>query len=271
MNFEAFSVLLPIYNRIDLRDTFPKSISAIFENTVLPSQVVVICDGPLDWDIEDATASYKDAAEITIVRLPNNVGLARALNIGLKHCKFELIARVDADDFCTSDRFEEQLRYFRKGYTLIGSNIQEIDESGAITTVKVVPEMAPEIRSFAIRRNPFNHMTVMYKKSHVLAVGGYPHFYLKEDYALWVRLLATPDTVPINIQKNLMLVTAGNSMYARRSSAKIMREELKMQRFLMRFLQKPFYKVLIDLFIRVSFYFLPLSVKKKLYNVFLRQ
>ena len=271
MNSEAFSVLLPIYNRIDLRDTFPECISAIFQNTVLPRQVVVICDGRLNWDIEDATDPYKSAAEITIVKLPKNVGLSRALNIGLKHCKFELIARVDADDFCTIDRFEEQLGYFRKGYTLVGSNIQEIDESGANTTVKAVPEMASEIRSFAIRRNPFNHMTVMYKKSHVLAVGGYPHFYLKEDYALWVRLLAARDTVPINIQKNLMLVTAGNSMFSRRSSAKIMIEELRMQRFLQLYLQKPFYKVLFDLFIRVAFYFLPLFVKKKLYKVFLRQ
>ena len=271
MRPQSFSVLLPIYNRPDLRNTFPKSIAAVCENTALPDQVVIICDGPLDWDIDDAISGFLEITEITVVKLATNVGLRRALNIGLSHCRNELIARVDADDYCRLDRFEKQLNYIAKGYTLVGSNVREVDEQGKFLANKIVPESAPEINSYALWRNPFNHMSVMFKKSHVLNVGGYPDFYLKEDYALWVRLLASSETRPYNIQHDLMIVTAGSGMYSRRSSLKILREEYRMQMFLRTHLKKELWKIIVDLLRRTLFYFTPIWFKAFAYEKLLRR
>lgn len=265
-----FSVLLPVYNRIDLKYTFPRCIEAIAGNSAGPKQIVIVCDGPLDWSIDEQLKCFEHDLDLTVVKLENNVGLAKALNIGLTYCRFDIVARVDADDFCRSDRFERQLAFFDSGFTLVGSNIQEIDEAGNFLKIRKVPEKEKDIKSFALRRNPFNHMTVMYRKSDVLSVGGYPLFYLKEDYALWVLLINKAQVRPHNIQESLMYVTAGDGMYSRRSSLKIMREEYRMQRFLRANSNKKWSLMILDYLIRCSFYLLPKKFKALLYENVLR-
>ncbi len=41
------------------------------------------------------------------------MGLGKALNEGIKHCQYELIARMDTDDISKSNRFEKQLEIFK--------------------------------------------------------------------------------------------------------------------------------------------------------------
>ena len=53
-------------------------------------------------------------------------GLANALNFGLKKCKGEWIARLDADDYCIKQRLEIQMNY--TSYDLIFSNVDYVDE-----------------------------------------------------------------------------------------------------------------------------------------------
>jgi glycosyltransferase involved in cell wall biosynthesis len=270
MKHQKFSVLLPIYNRIELQTTFPNCLQAITSSSIIPSQVVIVVDGPLDWNIDNQLVKYKKKLEITLLKLPQNVGLASALNLGLDKCFYDIVARVDADDFCTCDRFAKQLDCFQKGYNLVGSNIIEIDENDIILKQRAVPQDEEAIRAFALRRNPFNHMSVMFRKRDVLAVGGYPSFHLKEDYALWVLLLYRPSIRPFNIQENLMTVSAGNSMYNRRSSFKILGEEYKFQLFLKKYLNKQISLIVLDLFVRYSFYFLPKNLRAIIYNYKLR-
>jgi amylovoran biosynthesis glycosyltransferase AmsE len=267
---QKFSVLLPIYNRSELQQTFPTCLEAIADNTTLPSEVVIVCDGPLDWDIDGQIAPYQGLLNIKLVKLEKNVGLARALNIGIENCEYDIIARVDSDDFCRFDRFEKQLFYINKGFNLVGSNIQEVDGNGKSLMIRAVPEQSQEILDFALRRNPFNHMTVMYRKQNLIRVGLYPDFYLKEDYALWCQMLSQPWIRPFNIQECLMKVTAGEGMYARRSSLRIFSQELKMQLFLRRTLKKRGSLILIDFLFRVIFHLIPPKAKSVFYAKFLR-
>ena len=51
---------------------------------------------------------------IKIVRLPQNQGLGPALAEGIRHCSWELVARMDTDDISRRDRFEKQLAEFEK-------------------------------------------------------------------------------------------------------------------------------------------------------------
>ena len=270
MKHEKFSVLLPIYNRKELEYTFPKCLSAIFNNSIRPDELVIICDGPLDWDIGSQLKEYMHITPIKIKKLTANVGLASALNIGLCECSFDVVARVDADDFCSNHRFERQLEFFARGFNLVGSNIQEVDERGSELKRRFVPESAEEIKKFAMRRNPFNHMSVMFNKQQVMAVGGYPNFHLKEDYALWVLLLSQRNVKPYNIQECLMSATAGGSMYSRRSSFKIFKQELKMQFFLRKYLGKDLKLVFLDLLLRGAFHLVPGRLKEAFYNHILR-
>ena len=58
------------------------------------------------------------------------VGLDKALNIGLKNCRNEIVFRADGDDINLENRFEMQLPYLLSGYDVVGSSIDEYDEMG---------------------------------------------------------------------------------------------------------------------------------------------
>ena len=95
----GFSVLMSIYHGEE-PGHFRESIKSIFQQTLMPPEVVLVCDGPLtdalDTIIEEYQELYPDL--LKVVRLPQNGGLGKALNEGLRHCRYELIARMDADD-----------------------------------------------------------------------------------------------------------------------------------------------------------------------------
>jgi len=270
MSDREFSVLLPIYNRVSLKSTIVRCLHAIMDSSVLPNEIIIVIDGPLDWNLQDQLSGMPHFHLIRFFELEKNMGLTYALNFGLSKCLYDIIARVDADDFCHPLRFEKQLALYRCGYNLIGGLIQEIDEQGNKLLKRIVPENADKIRKFALRRNPFNHMSVMFSKKLVLDVGCYPDLHLKEDYALWVTLLASPTTKPYNVQEVIMYATAGDGLYARRTSMKIFRQELKMQLFLREKLQKRFIICMLDFIIRTCVHLFPLSIKHKIYSNRLR-
>src|SRR5262249_2229778 len=91
-----------------------ESLESIYAQTVIPDQMVLVVDGPIGADQEEVLARYaKDLriAEWTLVRLPTNGGLARAMNAGLEHCTGTYIMRADSDDICEPCRLEVQLAY----------------------------------------------------------------------------------------------------------------------------------------------------------------
>ena len=54
----------------------------------------------------------------------------------------------------------------------------------SVLSVRVLPVENQQILAFLKYRNPVSHPAVIYKKSAVLSVGGYPNIY-PEDYPLW--------------------------------------------------------------------------------------
>ena len=70
---------------------------------------------------------------------------------------------------------------------------------------------------FSRRRSPFNHLTVMYKKSAVLNCGGYPDILRKEDIDLFVRMLHS-GCISMNIPEPLLLFRSNKDCYKRRKT-----------------------------------------------------
>lgn len=88
---------------------------------------------------------------------------------------------------------------------MVGAWIDEFeDDISDVKSVRKLPELPDDIRQFAKRRNPINHPVVMFRKSAVLAAGGYQHFPLFEDYYLWIRMLMNGAKF-YNIQESLLL------------------------------------------------------------------
>ena len=169
---------------------------SLLNQTILADEWLIVEDGPLTSELYSVLNEYEISYPNLIkrVRLEKNVGLGLALREGILHCKNELIARMDTDDIARNDRFEKQLKMFEADETLdiCGSHILEFEDTVEnIVAKRVVPTTDKEIKVYQKRRDAFNHMTVMYKKSSVLRAGNYQSCMLMEDTYLWVNIFLT--------------------------------------------------------------------------------
>lgn len=222
----GYSVLMSVYYK-EKPQYLQQAIESILAQTVPTDDFVLVCDGPLTPELDATIERYAD--KLNIVRLPQNVGLGRALNEGMKHCKHDLIARMDSDDISRPERCEKQLAVFANAdVDIVSAALEEFSETqDKVESMRVPPETHEEILRFAKKRNPFNHPCVMYKKSAVLAAGGYQDFYLLEDYYLWIRMLLS-GCKGYNIQEPLLWMRAGSDMYKRRAGWKYARSQQKL-------------------------------------------
>lgn len=213
-----------------------QSIMSIFDQTVSTNDFVLVCDGKLTDELDSVICEMQNrfGEVLNVVRLQQNVGLGKALNEGIKHCKNDLVARMDSDDISYPDRCERQLVIFDKisDANIVGGVIEEFSESTEkIDSKRVVPETNEEIIAFAKKRCPFNHPCVMYRKEAVQNAGGYQDLYLLEDYYLWIRMLIN-GSVGYNIQEPILWMRAGNGMYKRRSGLKYAKSQIKLLKFM---------------------------------------
>ncbi len=269
MNYSSdFSVLLAVYKNDD-PSLFKKAISTIFSNTLLPHELIVVGDGELTSDQLEIISDFSEKFPVMFLQLPSNVGLAKALNEGLKKIKTKYTIRADADDFNYPNRFEILVDQLSRGYDVVGSAMREVDKNGREVAFRYCPLNQLEIRSFARKRNPFNHMTVGYRTDVILSVGGYPPLYLKEDYALWAKLLAIECKV-CNLNMVLVDATAGLEMFKRRGGVRYAWAEINLQRHLVKCRLKSPVNALVDGVLRSSIFLAPNSLRQFFYLNFLR-
>ncbi|MEI3420783.1 MAG: glycosyltransferase [Butyricimonas faecihominis] len=164
----------------------------MFLPNVLPEEVIVVKDGPLTEELEQVSCSYqKQEQTLKVITLEQNMGLGKALQVGLEHCQFELVARMDTDDICKPKRFEKQVHFMEMhpDISVVGTWIEEFSESKEkVESIRELPLENEQLLKFMKWRNPFNHMTVMFRKQAVIYLGSYQPFYLLEDYYLWNRM-----------------------------------------------------------------------------------
>jgi glycosyltransferase involved in cell wall biosynthesis len=172
-----------------------ESLESIYAQTVAPDQIVLVVDGPIGIDQEEVLARYeKDPriAEWTLVRLPTNAGLARAMNAGLEHCTGTYIMRADSDDICEACRLEVQLAYAEAHpeTDVIASWSTEFFDDSRPETMKTSSVRHDAVVSAMRWRGPIVHPTVLIRKTTLLGVGGYrPDFGYLEDVDLFARLV----------------------------------------------------------------------------------
>jgi len=216
-----YSVLMSIYHK-EKPSFFDESIRSMLNQTLLPDQIVIVKDGPLTIELENIIEEYVTTKVdlFTIVSLENNIGLGRALDEGLKHCRNELVARMDTDDISLSKRCQRQVQAFidDPDLSIIGTMIDEFyDEPNNIVSSRKVPIEHEEIVKFMRRRSPFNHPTVMFKKSEVIRCGGYGTFRRKQDLDLFSRMINN-GCKTANINESLLLFRSNEDNFKRRKS-----------------------------------------------------
>ena len=96
----GFSVLLSVYYKEESK-YLNESLISIWDDQILkPSQIVLVQDGPLTQELANVLEAWsaKLGSVLCLIPLVKNVGLAAALNEGLKYCKYEIVA-LSTDEF----------------------------------------------------------------------------------------------------------------------------------------------------------------------------
>lgn len=231
-----FSVLLSVYKNDDATafHTALKSISTL--QTVKPSEVVIVVDGPVPEAVDQVIAGVvSETPELyKVVRFEHNQGLGIALQKGLEVVINDIVMRMDSDDIAVPDRFQKQVEYMEShpDVAMCGGQITEfVDSVDNEVGKRIVPCSDGDIRDYMRLRCPFNHMTVALRRSEVLRAGNYQPWFWNEDYYLWLRMKLAGCKFA-NLPATLVHVRVGKDMYARRGGMEYFRSEAKIQKYM---------------------------------------
>ncbi len=228
---EKYSVLMSLYKK-EHPEYLRLALDSMINQTVKPDEIVLVEDGPLTDELYVVVEEYKPYLHIVINE--KNLGLGLALNKGLKACRNELVARMDTDDISKPDRCEKQMKFMNEnhGVSIVGGQIEEfISEENNIVGKREVPTTDKELKAYIKKRCPFNHMTVMFRKTDIMEVGNYQEWFWNEDYYLWIRLALAKKRFA-NLSETLVHVRTGADMYQRRGGMKYFVSERDIQKLM---------------------------------------
>ena len=187
------SVLMSVYQS-DVPEQLDAAINSVVNQTWPPDEIVLVEDGPITESLASVVNKWTDKFPemFRIVALPTNVGLGAALKAGMEKCSHEIIARMDADDIATPDRFEKQLAFLKKNpHISVVTSWMGIfeDDPDDILFERRLPTTHEKISKLAKFRSPINHAASTFRRSAVISVGSYPNWRKGQDYPLYVRML----------------------------------------------------------------------------------
>jgi glycosyltransferase involved in cell wall biosynthesis len=270
---EPFSVLLPVWAGDDADFLERAFASVTHEQHRMPDEVVMVQDGPVP---EPLAARLKEvvagsSVAVNLVQLPVNRGLGWALEAGLNAVEHDIVARMDADDISLPERFARQIPLLEHGLDIVGSALDEFgtdehDRRG----VRCPPATHDAILRFARFHSPFNHPTVVLRRSAVAAAGGYEHIPSLEDYWLWVRMLAS-GARSANVQDPLLLYRVGSGAYERRGGWRLARGELDLQVRMRRLGFTTWPQFGRNVAVRTTWRLIPVSLRRPLYGFAFRR
>ena len=262
-----FSILMSLYFK-EKPEYLHLCLASLYHQNLCSKDIIIVHDGPLTQDLYKVLDKWKPLLPITEVILEENVGLGEALNAGLAHCKYDLVARVDTDDINIPTRFEQQYQYMveHENVALCGSHIDEFDTDPLVIASQRKVPLGKELNNSIFKRNPINHMTVMFRKSAVLDAGGYQHLRFMEDYFLWVRMYVKGYKL-VNLDTVLVKARTGNGMLERRKGVEYYRSELTFMNRVLKMDVKNKSKIMATFLIRSHIRLLPQSALKKVYQL----
>jgi len=233
MNKQAFSVCMCVYGK-DNPQWFATAVESILNQTVPPSEVVLVVDGPVPEALNNVIEAYEAMPLFHIHRIPENQGHGNARRTALTLCSNELVALMDADDISLPYRFEKQLMKFcQADADIVGGMITEfVDAPDNLVAKRLVPTDHGTVCEYMKKRCPMNQVTVMFRKSSVEAAGGYLDWYSNEDYYLWLRMMQAGMRFA-NVPDVLVNVRVGKDMYQRRGGMRYFSSEAKLQKYML--------------------------------------
>lgn len=181
------SVLIGVYNNAA---TLERAIDSILAQTVTDLELLLIDDGSSDESPALIASAVGSDERVRALTMPENVGISRSLNEGLRAARAPVVAVQDADDYSAPSRLERQLAALdaRPEVAVVGTRMHEVDPSGR----RLVPRTsfrAGEVNDVLMRFNPIPNTSAAFRRDIALALGGYdPRYRYAMEYDLWLRI-----------------------------------------------------------------------------------
>lgn len=209
------SIISGIYN---CAATLPAAIESILAQTVTDWEWI-LCDDASEDETYQIASRYAAQYPGKFILLQNerNMGLNYTLNRCLEQAGGAYIARMDGDDLCSPERFEEELQYLEEHpeIAIVSTDMAFFDESG--TWGRISHPRYPQNKDF-LAGSPFCHAPCMVRREAYEAVGGYSvdrKLIRVEDYHLWIKMYAAGFR-GCNIGKVLYQMRDDRNAYIRR-------------------------------------------------------
>lgn len=184
------SVILPI-SKID--NFLEESILSISNQSFRNFKIFIVLPLEIENDVRAFISNFEQLHDIEIIFLIQKVmGISFALNLAINNCDTEYIARMDADDISSQQRFEKQISYLKSNpdVGIVGSKIYLINNFGHKYENWIFKfyENDEQIRSALRYRMPLCHPALMFRTNVLLELKGYLYGCTAEDHELFLRM-----------------------------------------------------------------------------------
>lgn len=176
---ETFSIIMPVFNS---EKTVSDSINSVLNQTYSNFKLYIINDSSTD-NSKDIILSFNDN-RIIYLETPENLGVAYARNLGIKHCTGNYISFLDSDDLWLPQKLEMQLSKLCDGYDVVCSNYITFTNDSELSL-----RQSPTIIKYTsmLKSNFIGNLTGTYNAYNL------GKFFQKkvghEDYVMWLEIL----------------------------------------------------------------------------------
>ena len=180
------SVVIPTYNR---RQTIGRSIDSVLNQTLFPSEIIVVDDGSTDGTCDYIQSNFPS---IKLLHQPNK-GVSAARNKGIRYADTNWIALLDSDDEWFPQKLEKQVMTLSQSPDIKFCHTEEIwiRNGVRVNQMKKHQKYGGHIFYKCLDMCRISPSSVLFHQS-ILDDVGYFDKDLKvcEDYDLWLRITA---------------------------------------------------------------------------------
>jgi len=263
-----FSVLIPVYIKED-PSFFHKCLKSINDQTLKADEIIICIDNIISEELDLVIKNFSEDLNIKKIAYQGKDQLGGSLAMGVERCKNRLIFRMDADDICDKNRFKIMMDHFLvKNLDVLGCWTKEFNcHIHDLNRVRKTPSKVTKENSNI--RNPFNHPSVLFKKSSVMKAGNYKPCKSFEDWYLWLRMIKLEMKME-NLEDILVYQRVGNNFESRRSGMNYINNEIEALNLWRKEKLITNITFLLSIAIRLFSRMLPQSLLALVYSIFLR-
>ncbi len=143
-----------------------EAIESVLQQTYQNWELLILDDASTD-DTEHVIDSFVTGdSRIQYLPTPQNLGITKNRNRGLREAHGEYIAILDSDDvWCDATKLERQVSYLEShpDALLVGTQVKVIDENGAQVGALAYKIADADIRKTILLRNEFAHSSIVFR------------------------------------------------------------------------------------------------------------